>query len=154
MSRLSWWSTWFRSVRSRLRGDSGSGVVSILLLFPSMVLFVELIVLGGRIASTTADVQAAAREAARQATLANTDGAARAAVRPTALGFLREADSLCLVPSTDTQITPSFTQGGLVEVEVQCIVTIADLGLVPGVPGSVTITRSAVEPIDTYRAVD
>lgn len=138
----------------QLRSDDGGAVVSFIILASTMVLFIEMIVLGGRIASTTSDVQAAAREAARQATLANTESAARNAVRPTALGFLQEVDSWCLVPSTDTQITPAFVQGGEVSVEVQCVVSIADLGLVPGVPGSVTLRRTAVEPIDTYRAVD
>lgn len=144
----------FVRVTRFLKPDAGSGVVNVLLLFPSMMLFIELIVMGGRLASTAADVQAAAREAARQATLANSGSTAEDSVRPTALVFLRDADSLCLVPTTDTQIAPYFTQGAEIAVEVQCIVSIADLGLVPGVPGSVTITRTAVESVDTYRAVD
>jgi hypothetical protein len=142
-----------RRAMSEVQSDRGGAVVSVLWLFPVMMLFVSLIVAGGRVASTAADVQAAAREAARQATLANSEGVARSVTRPIAMEFLADKGIRCLVPSVPTDITPRFEPGAQIEVEVVCVVSIADLGI-PGVPGSITVRRSAVEVVDTYRGVD
>ena len=46
-----------------------------------------------------------------------------------------------------------FVPDGRVEVVVECIVDLSDVGLLP-VPGSHTISARATEPIDQYRVVE
>lgn len=124
--------------------------VDIMMYFPIMVLFIELIVVGGRVASTQADVQSAAREAARQASLANDFGTASARANDVGLGALEDKGYRCESPSVS--LGGNFEAGGIVKVEVRCTVRLNDLGFLP-VPGSHTVVRTALEPIDTYRVV-
>jgi Flp pilus assembly protein TadG len=143
--------------RARWRGDGGATLVTFLLLFPILIVFAELIVLGGRVAATRADVQSAAREGARQASIASGPAAVpsvMADAADTALadqGYRCQSHSVQVGPGTN--FVAEGTAGGQVEIVVSCTVLLSDLDLL-SVPGSITITRSAVEPIDTYRAVD
>lgn len=137
-------------------GDSvpsrGAAVVEILLILPAMLLFLELIVLGGRVAGTNADIQSAAREGARQATLMNDRGDALAEARATALEALDAKGFQCQNPRVGFGAETDFRAGGVVEIEVTCTVNLSDLDLL-SIPGSYDVTRRALEPIDTYRAI-
>ena len=59
-----------RSLRARLAAEDGAEAVSFVLLAPILLLFFEMILVGGRLATIQADVASAAREAARQASMA------------------------------------------------------------------------------------
>jgi Flp pilus assembly protein TadG len=140
--------------RGRLGDERGAALVELVLLFPVFVLFVELIVLGGRVAATNADVQSAAREAARQASLASGPSAAATVIGPTVDAALATKGVACQSHITRFGPGTNYVQGGSVEVEVTCTVHLADLDALEAIPGSMTVTRSAVEPIERYRVVE
>ncbi len=133
--------------------ERGNALISFLLLAPALVLFLELIVLGGRVAATKADVQAASREAAREASIASGPSSAAAVIDPVAATALAGKGVRCrshtaaLGPATD------YAQGGAVEVVVTCDLDLADLDLL-GLPGSLTMEASSLEPIEQYRVIE
>lgn len=141
------------ALRRRLADVTGAGVVSMLILIPVLMLLVELAVLGGRLAGARGEVQSAARQAAREASFAAGPASAPGLASAVAAGSLGNAAFRCNSPSVVVGGSTDFVAGGQIEVEVSCVVPLSDLSSL-SVPGQVTITRSAVEPIDPYRAVD
>lgn len=135
-----------------LKAEDGSEVVSFVLLTPLLILFFELIVVGGRLATTHADVESAAREAARHASLASGLSTAGAEIDSVAEAALKDKGLSCVWYSAAIGNDTEFVAGGWVEVEVTCIVDTADLGFLSA-PGSFTITRGATEPVDFFRVV-
>lgn len=138
----------------RLRGDRGGSLVSLLMLAPILVMFLEIIVLGGRVAAAHADIQSAAREAARQASLAGGPGSAPTVIGPVVTTALNGKGFQCQSPNVQIGAGTNFVAGGQVEIEVTCTVQLSDLGFFIPMPGSLTITRAAAEPIDRYRVVN
>lgn len=145
-----------------LRTDDGAGVVSVVLIIPVVIMFAQLIALGGRIAAAQADVQAAAREAARTASVAIGDSTAADNIVDAAMEVLDDRGILCLSPSIDLTRNdwraPGERGGGAdagpaVEVTVVCQVQVSDLTLIP-VPaaGTITVEATALEPVDVLRA--
>jgi hypothetical protein len=134
---------------SRVRGDAGSVSTEIVLTYvPLMVLAVLAIVACLRLVSADSDVHSAAAAAARQASLARTPAGAVAGGQDAAAATLQGRDITCQ-PHTVTVNTAAMAPGGQVAVTVVCTVHLEDLfGL--GLPGSVTITGTARQPVDTY----
>ena len=98
-------------------------------------------------------MQAAARDAARQASIARTPAEAHAAALASATFALRQ-DSLDCRPAV-TVNTAGFGvpvgQPAHVSASVTCVVRLSDL-LVPGLPGSKTLRASFTSPLDPYRS--
>jgi hypothetical protein len=126
-------------------------VVEAVVLVPVVVLFAVFAIALGRLEIAHEQVVAAARAGAESASVmpgpAQASAAASAAAVPAVFGSRRTCSPLEV--STDTA---DFAPGGEVEVQVRCTVSFSDL-LVPGLPGSTTISASEVAPIDPYRAV-
>lgn len=139
--------------RTRSGRSAGSATIELLLLFPVLVLFAELTVLGGRVATARSDVASAAREAARQATLANTRAAAAAVIQPVALTALASRGYACQSPSVRLGPNTRWEGGGQVEVVVNCNLNFSDLDLLSVAPGGTRVEKVVLEPIDRYRAV-
>ena len=130
----------------RFREERGSATVEAAFYVPVVVLIMLAIVAGGRIVEADADVHAAARDAARAASLRGTaDGAFAAAHDAVADGLARRRRS-CAEWTADVD-TRQFGPGGLVTVEVTCAVPLSDLGL-PGVPATRSVHAQATVPID------
>lgn len=128
------------------RDERGSMAVEVVLLTPVLMLFVMLVVVGGRYVSVHGDVEAASRDAARAASMTRSYGEAQLAAASVADWGLDD-DTSC----TPADISGSdFTEGGMVRVTLGCVVSYDDLGLI-GVPGSTTITVTSTAPLDTYR---
>ena len=129
---------------------TGSATVEAVLLTPVLVMLVMFMVVLGRLAAARAEVDGAARDAARAASIvadpADASGAAQAAAEAT----LAERDLTCadLEVATDTG---GFVPGGAVAVTVRCRVKLSDLA--PLVVGDRTIERRFEAPIDRFRAV-
>ena len=134
-------------------GERGMAVVEFVLLFPLFILVLELIVVGGRVAATHADVQSAAREAARQASISAGPSSATGVLGPTVDASLKSKGVSCQTRTVRFASGTNFVPGGAVEVEVTCIVSLSDIDLLKA-PGAVTVTRTAVEPIEKYRVVE
>jgi Flp pilus assembly protein TadG len=135
------------------RGDDGNAALEIAILAPVLLGLLALVIAAGRTAIAQSAVNAAARDASRQASLSLTPTAAQAAAQVSARAALR-SDGLDCVPVvvTDTSqfgIPPGHPAA--VAATVSCTVAMADLAL-PGLPGSVRLHAVFTSPLDTYRS--
>lgn len=134
-------------------GERGSVTLELAVLAPVLLIFLGLIVAGGRVQLAGGSVETAAADAARQASIARTPAAAQAAALASARATLA-AEGLSCSPLSVSVDTAGFAaplgQPAAVRAEVACTVSLADL-LVPGVPGSHRMTATATSVIDPYR---
>lgn len=142
-----------KALRARLRpvaggadgGERGSMSVEMIVLVPVLLLIVMIAVAGGRLVSAEGMVQAAARDAARAASIERSAGDADAAARRS----LAAADTANAQCSGGVDVG-GFGRGGTVTATVSCRVELSDLGLV-FLPGATTVTASSTAPVDTWR---
>lgn len=130
-------------VTRRKRDERGSMAVEIVILVPILFMFAMLVVAGGRFVSVEGDVQAAARDAARAASLEKDYSDAHAAAGSTIAGSLDSG-------SCRWDMDADWRADGTVQVEVTCEVSYAGLGLI-GLPGSVTTSAESHVRLDPYR---
>ncbi|MFZ0157565.1 MAG: TadE/TadG family type IV pilus assembly protein [Kineosporiaceae bacterium] len=137
----------------RPSSDRGSATVELVILAPTLLLFLLLAIYAGRVAMARQSVHAAAADAARSASIARTQAAAAGNARAVADATLAAEGLRCV----DTQVdldTAAFTAPigtpGTVAATVTCTVDLTDLTL-PGVPGSRRLTATVTSPLDTYR---
>jgi Flp pilus assembly protein TadG len=138
------------SVR-RAQNSQGSVTIELVILSPVLIALLLFVVGLGRLAAARSDVDAAARDAARAASLARTtDDAERAGVAA-AKTTINEGGVTCRRLFVDID-RASFTADGVVRANVTCLVEIESLtGL--HVPGLQTVSASFAEPIDRFRGV-
>lgn len=130
---------------SRLRrNECGSMAVEVVILAPILMMFVMLVVAGGRYVSVQGDIEAAARDGARAASLQDTRGEAKQAALSTITSSLDGSD--CAIGYNDANWGPD----GSVSVTLRCRVPYDDLGLL-GLPGGVTIEAESHVRLDPYR---
>jgi Flp pilus assembly protein TadG len=115
---------------------------------PMLVAILLFVVLCGRLVSAQMDLDAAASSAARAASLARTQPAARADADRTARTTLSARRVTC--QQVDVSVTGDLHSGGAVTVRVSCTVSTSDLVLL-GVPGSRVLESTATSPIDRWR---
>lgn len=122
--------------------------IEVVFLVPVLFLFTLLVVAGGRYVSTRADVDAAARDAARAASLQHDYASAATDAAAAMRDSLSRGDTrACRVD----RLGGDFESGGVAEVKVHCTVDLSDLGLL-GMPGSLPVDGDGHAPIDTYRS--
>ena len=126
-------------MRRRGRSQNGSTVVEIVMFTPALLLFLLLVVGMGRLASTRADVDGAARDAARAASIRRDQGSALAAAQNAASATLSDRGVQCQNLNVRLDPATNFTPGGSVAVDVDCDVSLAETVLT-GLPGSKTLT--------------
>jgi Flp pilus assembly protein TadG len=136
----------------RLRDERGSATTELVLVTPVLILLLLFVTLAGRLALTRGDVEGAARDAARAASVERNPTAAGAAARDAASANLERAGTSCgdLVVVPDTS---DFRSGGSVSVTVTCNIRLGDLMLLR-IPATRSVTATAVEVLDVYREVD
>ncbi len=137
----------FRRAR---RDESGSVATELVLLTPLLILMLLLVVALGRTVSARLEINGAAAQAARAASIARDPATATAVAEQTATAALGTDGVTCghLMVSTDTA---GFGPGGQVAVTVTCTVDLADLvGL--RLPASEAISSTSTSVIDQYRA--
>jgi len=135
----------------RPTSDRGSASLELVLLTPVLVALLLFAVLAGRLSQTRADVDRAARDAARSASLARSSENAATDGEAAARATLTDGGVSCAHLEVDID-TSRFAAGGTVAATVTCTVALTDLSLL-GVPGSRTLSASFVQPIDTYRGL-
>ena len=134
------------------RGDEGAVALETAFLIPVLALVVAVLVAAGRITMAGSAVDAAAKAASREASLARDphDAATRAesAVRRTLgqRGLSCQGVSVTL----DTSEFAPPTGPARVRATVRCTVSLADAA-VPGMPGSKTIQATMTSPVDRFR---
>ncbi len=135
--------------------ERGSSGIEVAILMPGLLLLLGLIIAAGRVQAAGGSVEAAARDAARAASIARSSGEAQAAAADTARASLTGQGILCTTSSVTTDTAGFAAPLGApatVSVDVACRVQLSDV-LVPGLPGSVTSTRTSAAPsIRTERA--
>ncbi|MFD5017142.1 TadE/TadG family type IV pilus assembly protein [Streptomyces chartreusis] len=137
----------------RLRGDEGSAAIEAAIIFPALIMFLCLAIAGGRIVTSGAKIDAAAQDAAREASIHRTAAAAQTAAQAAAAESLTGQGITC----TSTSVTVNTGglnvpagQVGTVTATVTCTLKLSDL-LLPGVPGAKTLTSTATSVVDLYR---
>ena len=141
-----------RSLRLRRWGDGESGAVAteLVLLTPLLIVMLLFVVALGRLAGARLDVDGAAAQAARAASIARDPATASAMAQQTATAALGSDGVTCANLSVNTD-TSQFEPGGSVAVTVTCTVGLSDLtGL--RLPASESVSSTASSVIDTYRA--
>ena len=140
--------------RTRAAADAGSAPLELLILAPVILALIGLVIAAGRTSVAQGSVDAAARDAARQASISLSPAAARLAALASANAALR-ADGLRCKPVITLDLQPGFStqlgQPAQVSASVSCTVPLSDL-LVPGVPGSRRLTARFSSPLDPYRS--
>lgn len=137
----------------RARGDDGAAPLELVILAPVLLALLGLVIAAGRTTVAQGSVDAAARDAARQASISLTPAAAQAAGQRSARAALA-ADGLDCAPSVEigtSQFAVPPGQPASVTARVSCAVPLSGLGL-PGLPGSVRLHGSFTSPLDIYRA--
>lgn len=116
------------------------------------MVFILIVVAAGRVSDARTAVHTAAGAGARAASLERSAGAARSAASKVAAASLSN-DSVACNPSVSTS-TGGFSvrvgQPAQVSTTVRCTVRLGDL-LVPGLPGSVSMSASQTSVLDRYR---
>jgi len=130
--------------------ERGSATVELVLLAPVLLLLLWFLVYCGRLSDTRLQIEDAAHQAARAATLHPTAPAAAEAARTTAATALDEAGITCRDLTVTTHGT--LANGTTVTVDVTCTVDLHDLALLQ-VPGTLALTARAAAPVDLYRSV-
>lgn len=129
--------------------ERGSVTVELALITPVLLTLLLLTVSLGRMAAARSDVDAAARDAARAASLARSTNQAIDDGTDAARRTLTEGGVTCrkLMVAIDAD---SFRAGGSVRATVSCDAELETLSGI-GLPGSRTISSTFVEPVDLYR---
>lgn len=133
--------------------EHGSAAVEAAVGVPAFVLFVGLIIYGGRTATTHQSLESAAAEAARTASIARDPQAAHADARQAAITSISNQQIGChdISVAVDTSdFTKRPGQAGQVTVRLSCRLDLSDLA-VPGVPGSKVLSATMSSPLDTWR---
>ncbi|MEU6631684.1 TadE/TadG family type IV pilus assembly protein [Streptomyces parvus] len=145
---------WTDVLVRRLRGDRGSEAIQAAIVTPLLVTFLCLAVAAGRIVMAGGKVDAAAEDAARAASIERTHGAASSAASQAAARSLGDQGATCSSTSVSVDaggLTVPVGQVGYVTVTVRCTVPFGDL-LLPGTPGSKTMTSTFRSVVDAYRS--
>jgi Flp pilus assembly protein TadG len=128
--------------------DAGSVAIEVVLVVPLLIALLLLVAGLGRMAHVRGQLDGAAADAARTASLQRSADAAARSGEEAARVYL--GTSACR--SLDIQIdTTRFRPGGDVTANLRCVTSLAGLGLA-GLPGSRTFSASSTVPLDTFRS--
>jgi Flp pilus assembly protein TadG len=132
------------------RSERGSISVEVAVIAPAFVFLMLLVVYAGKVSEADGNVERAAAEGARAASLRQNPAAAIDDARAVVEANLAAAGVPC--SQLDTSVdTSTFEPGGTVTVTVRCDAPMADVTLL-GVPGTRSFTATSTEVIDTYRS--
>ena len=135
------------------RRDDGNAALELVILAPVFLVLLALVIAAGQTSIAQGSVDAAARDAARQASISLTPAAAQAAAQSSADAALRGDGLDCMpVVSVDTsQFSVPPGQPAAVSATVSCAVPLSSLAL-PGLPGTVRLHAGSTSPLDVYRS--
>ncbi len=130
------------------RIQTGGAAVELTLVTPLLILLLVFVVGLGRLASSRIDVNVAAHDAARAASIARDPADASRAAKDAAESTLHGVTCATLDVAVDTS---AFHPGGSVAVRVTCTVDLGDLGALH-MPATTTVSARFSSPIDLYRS--
>ncbi|WP_406207101.1 pilus assembly protein [Kitasatospora sp. NBC_01560] len=121
---------------------------------PGVVVLILAAVAAGRVQTSAGAVEAAARSAARTASLTRSADGRDELVRQTALDTLRQQGVACRRSDASWKAGSLDSHGvalATVEVTVVCEVPVSDLVLVAGAPGTKSLVSTFISVVDRYR---
>ena len=127
--------------------DHGSAGVEAAIAVTSLMMVGFFIIGALRVTNTGGDVDAAARSATRAAAAEYDDASAYNAL---AVAASELADRGVACQQLDVQLGGTLAAGGVITVDVTCVVSLADVVLA-GFPGSKTVSGRGVEQVDVVR---
>ena len=130
--------------------DRGAMSLEMVLLTPIFLAFIVLLAGAGRMVDAKSEVDGAARDAVRAASIARSEPEAETMAAQAASQSLGGKSWCVGGPSTSLDGATSWGPGGRVAVTVTCHVDLGDLGFFKMFPGSKTFTGRAIAPIDTF----
>ena len=140
--------------RPRTDRDAGNAALELVILAPIIVLLICMVIASGRTSVAQGSVDAAARDAARQASISRTPQAAVAAALASAEAELSGENLNCTpviaLPGIFRAFSAPLGTTASVTAQVSCTVSLSDL-IVPGLPGSRTLRGSYTSPLDPFR---
>jgi len=143
--------------RQAVRGDRGNAPLELVLLAPIILMLIGLVIAAGRVNTARGAVDAAARAAARQASVAPSEGVAQANALSSAQAALRTDGLQCQptvsLPGLSTAFGTPIGHAAAVNALVVCVVRLSDL-VVPGIPGTITLRARFASPLDPFRSRD
>ena len=131
--------------------DEGAAAVELAILAPVLVVLLLLVVGVGRLVLAHQEVDAAAADAARAASIATSASAAQLAASEAAQADLAGHGITCSSFSSSVD-TSDFKAGGAVRVTLSCRASLSGLALL-ALPGSQTLSSESTAPIDLYKQV-
>lgn len=134
--------------------DRGSISVELVILLPIFLAALGLMLFAARTAQAGNAVTEIADAAARTASLQRTPQQAKIQAENEARVALQNTSLVCESMSVSADVadfTMALGATGSVTTTVTCNVRLSDLSGVPGMPGTHTITRTGVSPIDPWR---
>lgn len=141
------------SLKLRRGADGGSAPLELVILAPILLGLLGLVIAAGRTTVAQAAVDAAARDAARQASISLTPAAAQVAAQASARAALRQDGLDCrpvVVIDTSQFTSVPVGQPAAVTAVVSCVVPLSNLAL-PGLPGTAQLQARFTSPLDIYR---
>jgi Flp pilus assembly protein TadG len=138
---------------SRYSGERGSTTLELTIWTLPLLVVIGLLIVGGRMALAGNAVQSAAYAGAREATLARSLAQAEGNGRSAAALALDLNGVNCVTQDIvidASDFNKPIGDTGEVRTTLTCTVNLSDAGI-PGLPGSVAITRAASSPVDPYR---
>jgi Flp pilus assembly protein TadG len=132
-----------------MRNERGSASLELTLMTPVLLVLLLLVVAGGRLTVARGDLDSAARDGARAASLARSPQQAHVDAVAAIDAAMDAGNIRCDNPAYDVSVG-NFMPGDLVSVSVRCDVSYADLTLLP-LPASRTLTADFDEVVDTFR---
>jgi Flp pilus assembly protein TadG len=143
---------------ARRSGVAGSATVELVLVAPLLLVLLLFMVFAGRVVVAMGELEAAARDAARAASLSRSPQAAWQAAQQAAAADLAQTRRVTcqrLEVEVDTTAfqprqTATGATAGSVAVSVRCQVRLSDLSLL-GLGGTRVVQRRAIAPVDAFR---
>lgn len=137
-------------MRGRGDGETGDAAVELVLIAPVLLVVLLFVVGLGRMAHARQQVDAAAADAARAASLERNLAFSEGAARRTARADLGQVGVSCAQLQVVADLS-DYGPGGKVQVIVTCTALLHDVAIA-GLPGSRTFRSTATVPIETWRS--
>ena len=136
--------------RARPRGERGSLALELVILTPILVIFMMFLVALGRLVEAQGQVDGAARDGARAASIAQAPGVAQQNAAQAVDSDLTSGAAKCTTsPSVTFGGGTNLAPGGQVNVVVKCNVSLGGLSLL-GLSATRTISGEGSAPIDQF----
>jgi Flp pilus assembly protein TadG len=133
------------------RDDRGSAVVELVALIPIYMMFIVAVVFVGKLNNSSANIEEAARSAARTISIDRDPEGAVEKAHDVARRMAHEGSAFCTQMTFQAPIqAPTAAEPGEVTVTITCQVNLQEATLIH-LPGTRTMTATATEVIDMFR---